>query len=100
ARRARAPAAAPVPVPAGDSERERLRRARARQLLANGLLHDHGLNDAFDLGSARVALLLAALLLRGERLTHFEVIGVNGAGLQPEPPRLDVDVLDILDRDV
>ena len=38
-----------VAVAVGDPERERLGCARARQLLANRLLHDHGLDDALDL---------------------------------------------------
>src|SRR5581483_7656534 len=83
-------------VTVGHPERERLRRARARQLLADRLLDDDRLDDPLDLLGDLLGR--TRLLLRRQRLPDLAVVAVERDRLQADAPRLDEEVLDVLDR--
>ena len=82
-----------------------LRAAGAGQLAADRLVDDL-LDDALDdLGAAAgrggvLGVLDAVLLGRRQRLGDLAVVAVDGDGLDAELPGVDVELLDLFDRDL
>ncbi len=101
-----------IAVAVGDPERERLGVAALRKLLANRFLDDDRLDDPLDstlddtadraLGVTcrTFAELSAGLLLCRQRLTHLAVVAVDRHRLQSQAPSVEVELLDVFDRDL
>jgi hypothetical protein len=98
-----------VALAVSDPEREGVRLAPAGQALTQGLLYDDGLAlqrglELGDLGGEFLvvgfgtAVVLTVLLRRGQRLGDLAVVAVDRDGLQAQTPRVDVELLDVLDR--
>ena len=94
-----------VALGAADGERRGPRGARLRQPLAG-----RGVDDLLDrpwrglgrrgVGTGTLVLLGALRLAVGQRLADLAVVAVDRGRLEAELPRLQVDVLDLLDRGV
>ena len=86
----------------GDAELEGSRHAGAGELLADRLVDD-ALDDALDdLGGGTGGVVDTVDILLGgrQRLGHLAVVAVDGDGLDAELPGIDVELLDLVDRDL